>query len=235
VITGKSIYDPLKHAAVVNYATFNSTGDLIVTACDDMTARLWSVRTGTLFKELPGQIGGLAKAAFSTDSQYLVAEGRNEYDYSGMQVWEISTACPWLARDLTIPYGSVNFSPNGQYYVADTYDKTSVIAVEAQKKLLEFSLKDYRRADVLFAPNSHSVLTILTRRNPELWDIDDSKPEARLRAKLDHLKNTNTSKYSDSKVAFSPDSKLVAITNFGLMNKPVGLQNGYLTNGFQRK
>jgi WD40 repeat protein len=58
--TGEPIGKTLQHDDAVNAATFDATGERVVTALDDKTARIWDARTGE-------PIGNLQKKTYGTN------------------------------------------------------------------------------------------------------------------------------------------------------------------------
>ncbi|MBP0021750.1 MAG: caspase family protein, partial [Cyanobacteria bacterium SBLK] len=61
----------LSHQAGVNNATFSSDGNFIVTASDDDTARVWSIK-GELITTLKGHQNNVNNATFSPDGNFIV-------------------------------------------------------------------------------------------------------------------------------------------------------------------
>ena len=52
VQSGKMLYTVNGHLGIVNYAEFNNSGTLIVTASDDYTAKIWNAGNGDLIHTL---------------------------------------------------------------------------------------------------------------------------------------------------------------------------------------
>src|SRR5688572_6948511 len=73
------------HTAAITNACFNKSGDLILTASADKTARLWNAGTGELIQTFGGHKGEVTSVEFSRDEQkVLTASG----DGSAI-VWDV--------------------------------------------------------------------------------------------------------------------------------------------------
>ncbi len=67
---------PIGHTSNVYSAVFNSTGNQIVTASYDNTAKIWDAHTGELLHTLEGHTGEVVAAAYNpTGSQIVTASG----------------------------------------------------------------------------------------------------------------------------------------------------------------
>jgi len=63
------------HMKPVTSVRFDSTGQLLVTASEDGTARIWNVKTGVSEAPLVGQFGIVNDASFSPDGRWVVTAG----------------------------------------------------------------------------------------------------------------------------------------------------------------
>ena len=66
-----------KHDAGVTQAAFNRTGDRIVTASYDKTARIWDVSNGREIAVLKGHEGPVERAEFSPDGSRVITAARD--------------------------------------------------------------------------------------------------------------------------------------------------------------
>ena len=66
-----------KHDAGVTQAAFNRTGDRIVTASYDKTARIWDVSKGREIAVLKGHEGPVERAGFSPDGRRVITAARD--------------------------------------------------------------------------------------------------------------------------------------------------------------
>ena len=77
-----------KHDAGVTQAAFNRTGDRIVTASYDKTARIWDVSKGREIAVLKGHRGPVERAGFSPDGRRVITAARDGTAQDlGCRVW----------------------------------------------------------------------------------------------------------------------------------------------------
>src|SRR5439155_5465418 len=63
----------MRHFDIVNAAHFSADGQLVATASDDGTARLWNARTGRSFSEPARLLRAVDDALFTADLRHLIA------------------------------------------------------------------------------------------------------------------------------------------------------------------
>jgi WD40 repeat protein len=85
----------LPYKKTVTDLRFNTAGNIIATACDDSTAKLWNAQTGSLLYTLGGHSGLVAKARFCQDGSHLLTQS-----YGMAKVWSVVDGT--LTRSLTI-------------------------------------------------------------------------------------------------------------------------------------
>jgi WD40 repeat protein len=97
----------LKHNERINYVSFSPDGQLVATASDDTTIKLWTLE-GKLYRIIEGHKGPVQDVSFSPDSQ-IVASASSDLT---MKLWNRDGS---LLESFEIaPYGSVKFSPDGK-------------------------------------------------------------------------------------------------------------------------
>jgi len=99
------------HSAVVNAIIFSPDGQLLASASDDRTVRLWDPSTGTPCGTLEGHSDSVVAVAFSPDGQLLASA---LYDKS-VRLWDVETK----ETIQTLPTGNriktISFSSSGMY------------------------------------------------------------------------------------------------------------------------
>ena len=112
----------LKHSANVKNAVFSPNGRKIVSASDDMTARIWDANSGAELLVLRGHTAGIYNAAFSPDGRRVISAS---YDNSA-RVWDAVTGASLaVLRGHTEPVAKACFSPDGQRIATASWDKSA--------------------------------------------------------------------------------------------------------------
>jgi WD40 repeat protein len=98
----------------INQFATSAIAELVATASDDRTVRLWSSLTGQQAQD-PLLLSGPAKAVcFTADGEYLATAAKASDTYSTVQLWEVETSYP-ITPTLSCPgdVRTLTFSPDG--------------------------------------------------------------------------------------------------------------------------
>ena len=76
------------HVGIVLSAVFDASGDIVLTASTDGTARIWKAKSGLQLVELKGHAGWVNAAAFSADDSRLVTASED----GTARVWEAGSS-----------------------------------------------------------------------------------------------------------------------------------------------
>ena len=98
-----------KHDAGVTQAAFNRTGDRIVTASYDKTARIWDVSKGREIAVLKGHQGPVERAGFSPDGRRVITAARD----GTARIWDADSGAQRSVLQPVGDYPTAVFDPNG--------------------------------------------------------------------------------------------------------------------------
>ena len=97
------------HPAGVTHATFNPSGDRIVTSSYDKTARIWDLSSDTETAVLRGHEGPVERAEFSPDGSRIVTAARD----GTARIWNATSGEELFVLQPVGKFPTAIFSPNG--------------------------------------------------------------------------------------------------------------------------
>jgi WD40 repeat protein/DNA-binding CsgD family transcriptional regulator len=187
------------HMGWVRSVSFSADGEMLASAGDDRTIRLWSVRTGQCLKTLPGHTDLIRSLSFSPRSPLLVSGS----DDRTIKLWDVETA--QCVRTLTGHEGrvrSVALSPDEQQIASGSSDRTirlwNVQTGEWCATLRGHTSKIWT---VAFSPDGEQLVSGAADKTVRLWDRHTG--DCRWVLQSAHTKAVLS-------VCFSPDSRTVA-------------------------
>jgi WD40 repeat protein/predicted acylesterase/phospholipase RssA len=195
------------HRRVIVALAWSDSGSRLVTASQDMTARVWKTSTGLFQMSLRGLKGHFLGAAFRPKSVKVVATWN---DSGVVALWNAETGeAHTTLLGHTGSIGDARWSPDGARLATVSADATARIwAPEACGQVMYQGHADAKRPPVIaaaFAPDgSDLVATAGVNGSAHVWSAKDGK----LRGVL----ATARPGEGPADVSFSPTGKLIALT-----------------------
>ena len=190
-----------KHDAGVTQAAFNRTGDRIVTASYDKTARIWDVSKGREIAILKGHQGPVERAGFSPDGRRVITAARD----GTARIWDADSGAQRAVLEPVGDYPTAVFDPSGERVLtAGENSHASLWDARTGTKLLSVNSTGDGLAG--FSPDGRSFATSQARK-VFVWNAEDGA--------LIHEWNVGT--YA-STLTFSPDGSRLLVGSWGTIS-----------------
>lgn len=177
-----------RHGGGIRGLAFSPDGKLLASVGGNPLLRLWDFATGKEVRQIRGGAPSFLAAAFSSDGKKLAA-----VDSDGvLRFWETATG---RERNEGALFGglrslhSLTFSPDGKFIafrftLTETFKSAgiAVLSTTTGKELLRLSEEDYRDGDLIFTPDSKTLVTGASDDWVRLWDVRTWKESRCFRA-----------------------------------------------------
>jgi WD40 repeat protein len=178
--TGTSVLQlPAEHARAITSASFSPVDeDLVVTASNDGTARIWQVSKRSVLRVLEHREGGAAArpvraAIFSPDGKLVLTAG----DDGAIRIWDAAGGQSMAAMTLDAPVLCVAYSADGRKILAGGADGRATLFDAASRRPLARYLGHTAAINsVALAPDGRRALSGSSDRTVKLWDTLPAAP-----------------------------------------------------------
>lgn len=159
------------HQRAVLVAQFSPDGQLILTASEDGTARLWLTPSGSTAAMLSGHRRAVTCGAFSPDGKSVVT-GSDDHT---ARLWHISGEVQAVLRGHQKGLTSVSFSPDGKTVLTTSLDKTARLWRRGDGKPLAVleGHGDYVQT-AAFSPDGKAIVSASMDGTARVWRLDFS-------------------------------------------------------------
>jgi WD40 repeat protein len=184
------------HESVVQGIAFSPDGEVLASASNDGTIKLWS-RNGELLQTLSGHEDGVLRVIFSPDGQTIASAG---YDNT-IRLWNLQGEPLKVLTNHESDVWDINFSPDGQTIASASGDHTAKLWNIDGEFIATLEGHENLVWDVAFSPDGKIVASLSDDRTIKLWTLE---------GKLLHTLVGHTDDLWD--IEFSPDGQTIATT-----------------------
>jgi WD40 repeat protein len=155
-----------RHAEWVTDVCFSADGEMLATASNDRSARLWDL-AGNLLASFPGHTAMVTSLCFCEKGKYLATASADGivrlWDLRGNKIEEF--VCH------NAPLWSISSSPDCKYLAIASYDRTARLWNLAGELITTFLGHTAPVTTACFHPDSKSLLTGSLDGTARLWDL----------------------------------------------------------------
>lgn len=200
--TGKGVHQFVADKFGVNDVRFSPNGKYLLTAGKD-GIHLWNAKTGEMIRQF-GDLHDVFRATFSPDGRYVLSTASGTDDGKA-RLWETSTGQLVHEYQSTLgPMNGLDFSPDGNYIIADGGDNiVHIWDTQTGKELRQLIGHTGVIFTEVFSPDGKYIATASVDNTARLWDFRTGQE---LRRFIGHTAVVEN-------VAFSPDGKHIVTSS----------------------
>jgi dipeptidyl aminopeptidase/acylaminoacyl peptidase len=165
--------EQMKHGDGIRSTVFSRDGQLLLTASEDHTARLWETATGKPAGGPFTHADIIKEAAISPDGKVVATASKD----NTVRLWDVKTGQP-IGRSLRHqrPVNAVAFSPDGKYVATASDDFTARLWVAATCDRFGPVLRHPHQVNhVAFLPDGRTLVTTCWDMTVRKWDVATGK------------------------------------------------------------
>jgi len=185
------------HAGYIRSVAFSPDGQMIVSASDDRTLRLWDLRGNSIGRPFRGHESKVFSVGFSPDSKYIVSGSEDRT----LRLWDLQghpIGQPFRGHEGAV--FSVAFSPDGKYIFSGSEDRTLRLW-DLQGHPIGQPFRGHEGAvfSVDISPDGKYIISGSEDNTLRLWDLQGNPIGEAFRGHEGEVFS----------VAFSPDGKYI--------------------------
>ena len=205
--TGEMLLVLQGHTQRVMDVAFNADGTELISGGSEGTLRLWNAASGQCLAEIQAHEEAITAVAWAPNGRYFISAGES----GAVKLWNASTRKPaWTLQERSTKVTEFAFSRGSRLLASAGIDglvRVWTLPETADQQPQEESLFILGRdgqpvTGLSFSPDGNRLAAVDSGQNLRIWDIASQQKIVDLR----------TTTYRNSRVRFSPDGRLIAIS-----------------------
>ena len=202
------------HDQAINSISVNSKTDILASASDDGTIKIWNDE-GRKLEVIHGHDDRVWAVKFSPDGQMLASASEDK----SIKLWNLQGQLIKTLLGHIDAVEDVSFSPKNDILASTSRDGTIIIWTSSGKIISTFKLGKYNVENIDFSPDGSKIVTVVDHDTIKLLDLNGKE-----------LLSFKTDAGVITDISFSPDGKIIASTGndgnvrlSGLDGKTIGV------------
>jgi WD40 repeat protein len=186
------------HPKNINSIRLNNDGDMLATASDDKTIKVWDLATGNVIATLEGLLGRIDDVVITPDNQFVIGFDSEIFEANllvwNMQNGELLHVIDGVTRS---NFSMISISPDGQYLITTGWDETKIW--DYHNGVIIHNLELTGVNDLAVTPDSHYLVAGLEDTTIRIFELESGEEVLRLEGHTTHV----------SSLSISPDGKRI--------------------------